>query len=112
MPDHMGFGKSKTPQDRGYSFHEHSDNLERLLLSLDLINVTPVMQDWGGPIGSSFAIRYPDLIRCLCYCNANVPWARVPVDPLPEFKWLTWVNSEQYEPTISNLGATVLSVMK
>ena len=31
---------------------------------------------------------------------------------LPESKWLTWVNSEQYEPTISNLGATVLSAMK
>jgi hypothetical protein len=31
---------------------------------------------------------------------------------MPEFKWLNWVNSEQYEPTISNLGSTVLSVMK
>ena len=112
VPDHMGFGKSETPQDRRYSFREHSDNFERLLLSLDLKNIALIMQDWGGPIGSSFAIRHPNLIKCLCYCNANVSWARVPVDPLPEFKWLTWVNSEQYEPTISNLGSTVLSVMK
>jgi pimeloyl-ACP methyl ester carboxylesterase len=42
----------------------------------------------------------------------NMPWARVPAGPMPEFKWLNWVNSEQYEPTISNLGSTVLSVMK
>ena len=43
VPDHMGFGKSETPQDREYSIREHSDNLERLLLSLDLKNITLVM---------------------------------------------------------------------
>ena len=111
-PDHMGFGKSETPQDREYSIRDHSDNLERLLLSLDAKNITLIMQDWGGPIGSSFAIRHPDLIKCLCYCNGNIPWGRVSLGAAPEHKWLTWVNSEQYEPTISNLGATILSVMK
>ncbi len=111
VPDHMGFGKSETPQDREYSIRDHSDNLERLLLALDVRNVTLVLQDWGGPIGASFAIRHPDRIKCLCVCNANVPWARAPLNP-PEYKWLKWVNSEQYEPTVSNLGATVLSVMK
>jgi len=30
----------------------------------------------------------------------------------PVHKWLNWVQTEQYEPTVSNLGATVLSVMK
>jgi haloalkane dehalogenase len=27
VPDHMGFGKSETPQDRTYSIREHVDNL-------------------------------------------------------------------------------------
>jgi pimeloyl-ACP methyl ester carboxylesterase len=112
VPDHMGFGKSETPQEKAYSIREHTDNLEDLLKSLDVKNITLVVQDWGGPIGSSFAMRNPDLIKCICYCNGNVPWARVPTGPMPEFKWLNWVNSEQYEPTISNLGSTVLSVMK
>ena len=46
------------------------------------------MQDWGGPIGSSFAMRHPDLIKCLSYCNGNVPWVKDfgnrQVSPLPE----------------------------
>ena len=43
VPDHMGFGKSETPQDRDYWIREHCDNLERLLLSLDVRNITLVM---------------------------------------------------------------------
>ena len=78
VPDYMGFGKSETPQDREYSIREHADSLERLLLSLDVQNVTLVLQDWGGPIGSSFAIRHPGRIKCLCIFNTGVPWAQAP----------------------------------
>ena len=63
VPDHMGFGKSETPQDREYSIEEHCDNLDALLLSLDLRDATLVMQDWGGPIGTNFAFRHPDRIH-------------------------------------------------
>ncbi len=34
--DHMGFGKSETPQDRTYWLQDHIDNLERFILELDL----------------------------------------------------------------------------
>ena len=114
VPDHMGFGKSETPQDRDYSIREHSDNLERLLLDLDLRNITLVMQDWGGAIGTSFAVRHPDRIKCLCICNTHAPWARQPDGPFPSpgHHWVRWARGDQFEPTISNLGATVLSVMK
>ena len=114
-PDHMGFGKSETPQDKDYSIREHSDNLEALLLELDVRNITFVMQDWGGSIGTSFAVRHPDRIKCLCICNTYAPWARIPTDgkfPTPKHKWFNWVQMDQYEPTLLNLGATVLSVMK
>ena len=111
VPDHMGFGKSETPQDRDYWVREHCDNLERLLLDLDVQNVTLVMQDWGGTIGSSFALRHPDRVRALCMCNTYVPWTRLP-DKTYERKWLEFIQSDQFEPTLSNLGATVLSVMK
>ena len=40
------------PQDRDYSIREHYQNFEGLLLNLDLRDITLVMQDWGGPIGS------------------------------------------------------------
>ena len=70
VPDHMGFGKSETPQDREYSIEEHCDNLDALLLSLDLRDVTLVMQDWGGPIGSNFAFRHPDRIKRLFFIDS------------------------------------------
>ncbi len=114
VPDNMGFGKSETPQDRAYSIREHADNLENLLLSLDVQNVTLVMQDWGGPIGCSFAMRHPDRIKCLAVCNTAVPWVG-PVDGVPtvlEYPWFKWVNTEEFEPTITHLGATALSVIK
>lgn len=73
VPDHMGFGKSETPQDRAYSIRDHVDNLEALLLDLDVRDITLVGQDWGGPIGTGFALRHPDRIRRLCYMNTGVP---------------------------------------
>lgn len=114
VPDHMGFGKSETPQDREYSIREHCDNLERLLLDLDVQNVTLVMQDWGGPIGSSFAMRHPDRIKCLCVCNTGIPWARSPEGSygVTDHHWFKWVHTEEFEPTITHLGATALSVIK
>ena len=114
VPDHMGFGKSETPQDRAYSIREHCDNLERLLLELDVQNVTLVLQDWGGPIGSSFALRHPERIKCLCICNTGIPWARTPegMHGVTDHHWFKWVQTDEFEPTVSNLGATALSVIK
>ena len=48
VPDHMGFGKSETPQDRLYTLESHVENLTRLIEDLNLKNVTFVAQDWGG----------------------------------------------------------------
>ena len=114
VPDHMGFGKSETPQDRDYSIREHSDNLEKLLLELDVHNATLVMQDWGGPIGSTFALRHPERIKCLCVCNTGVPWARTPegMKGVTDHHWFKWVHTDEFEPVITHLGATALSVIK
>ena len=45
------------PQDRRHTLEEHCENLERLVLDLDLSNLTLVLQDLGGVIGG--AIDYP-----------------------------------------------------
>lgn len=115
VPDHMGFGKSETPQDRDYSIRDHGDNLERLLLDLDVRNITFIMQDWGGSIGSSFALRHPERMKCLAYCNTYAPWSREPEDatfPSAAHKWFKWTQTHEFEPTITHLGSTILSVMK
>ncbi|MGE3076137.1 MAG: alpha/beta fold hydrolase [Dehalococcoidia bacterium] len=113
VPDHMGFGKSATPQDRDYSIRDHVDNLEGLILSLDLKDITLVAQDWGGPIGTGFALRHPDRIRRLCFMNTGVPG--VPPEGVPrvqDYPWYKWVHSGESEAALANLGSTVLSVMK
>jgi haloalkane dehalogenase len=113
VPDHMGFGKSETPQDRGYSIREHYENLEALLLQLDLRDVTLVMQDWGGPIGSHFAYRHPERVKRLVVMN-TMAGGRAPhgTPSVLDYPWYQWVHSEAFEPTITNLSATILSVMK
>lgn len=113
VPDHMGFGKSQTPQDRRYTIEEHCNNLEKLILALDLTNITLVVQDWGGPIGGSIAYRHPERVKRLCVMNALVG-GRAPSNTasVRQSPWFQWVNSPAFEPTVRNLSATALSVMK
>lgn len=48
VPDHMGFGKSETPQDREYTLRTHVDNLTALIDDLELTEITFVGQDWAA----------------------------------------------------------------
>lgn len=113
VPDHMGFGKSETPQDRQYSIRDHVDNLEALIVALGLKDITFVAQDWGGPIVSGVALRRPDLVRRFCFMNTGVP-GRPPagVPRVQEYPWFKWVQTAESEAVLGNLGSTVLSVLK
>jgi len=63
VPDHMGFGKSATPQDKEYCLRTHVLNLAGLLESLKLDRkITLFIQDWGSLIGLHYALRFPDKI--------------------------------------------------
>jgi len=113
VPDHMGFGKSETPQDRSYSIREHYENLEALLLALDVRDATLVVQDWGGPIGAQFAYRHSDRVKRLVVMNTLVGGQAPPgTAAVEDYPWFQWVRSDGFEPTITNLASTVLSVMK
>lgn len=72
VPDHMGFGKSDTPQDKPYTLTQHIDNFTKLLLELDLRDITLVFQDWGGPISFGFATTHPDRVKRLVIMNTGV----------------------------------------
>src|SRR3569833_3340187 len=63
VPDHTGFGKSATPQNRSYWLQDHVTNLEKFVSALGLRAITLVMHDFGGPDGKGIAARHPDLIR-------------------------------------------------
>jgi len=62
-PDNMGFGKSHTPADGDFTLQRHAANLASLIEELDLRDITLVMQDWGGPIGTVVAARHPDRMK-------------------------------------------------
>jgi len=113
VPDHMGFGKSATPQDRDYSIRAHVDNLESLLDHLRLTSITFVGQDWGGPIATGFALRHPGRVKRLCYMNTGVP-GRAPkgAKTVADLPWFQWVKTPESQAVLANLGATILSVMK
>jgi haloalkane dehalogenase len=58
--DYPGFGLSKAPAGYAYTVAEHARVVERFVTSLDLEGITPIVQDWGGPIGFAVAVRHPD----------------------------------------------------
>ncbi len=83
VPDHMGFGKSETPPDREYTLRTHVGNLTSLIDTLDLRDITLVMQDWGGPIGVGYAVRHPRRIHSLVLMNTVVGYGTAGRRDLP-----------------------------
>ena len=118
VPDHMGFGKSETPQDRDYTLKSHTENLSRLIESLDLNNITFVMQDWGGPIGTAYTVRTPERVSRLVYMNTLAGYGRVPDDiqKIQDSRWFKWIGegleNGRTEAVLRNAGSTVVSIMK
>ncbi|MEW6602891.1 MAG: alpha/beta fold hydrolase, partial [Nitrospirota bacterium] len=58
--DHIGFGLSDKPQNWSYYPEDHAKNFDIFIERLDLHNITLVVQDWGGPIGLSYAVNHPE----------------------------------------------------
>lgn len=121
VPDHMGFGKSETPQNRKYTLKDHIDNLETLVLDLDLRDITLVMHDFGGPVGAGLALRHPDRIVRLVVTNAFVPLG-LPLEQellphnIAEAAWFRWIvkayKDGSFEAVLGNLDYNILSTMK
>ena len=116
VPDHMGFGKSETPQDREYTLRTHVGNLAALIDELDLQDITFVMQDWGGPMGSQYAVRNLERVKRLCVLNTIIPGARREPPNAPVTPWFRWIGKHHeagtLHETLGHLGSNVLSVMK
>ena len=119
VPDHMGFGKSETPLDREYTLRTHVANLTALIAQLDLHDITLVMQDWGGPIGTGYAVRHPERIHSLVFMNTVTGYGTAGRRDLPnpaETPWFRWIReglpTGRMEAVLSQLGSTILSVMQ
>jgi haloalkane dehalogenase len=70
VPDHLGFGRSDKPTaPELYRIPRHVERFDALLESLDLHEAVVVSQDWGGPIGLSWAVAHPERVWGLFVLN-------------------------------------------
>lgn len=71
VPDHIGCGLSDKPGlDRyDYSLRRRVADLEALLDHAGVRECVLVMHDWGGTIGSAWAVRHPERVRGLVVMN-------------------------------------------
>lgn len=79
-PDLMGFGLSDKPIDESaYTLQRHVELITGLVEQLGLEGVTPVVQDWGGPIGLRYAIDNKENVRSLVILNTLVRSQKMPL---------------------------------
>jgi haloalkane dehalogenase len=78
-PDFLGFGRSDKPVDDAvYTFGFHRGTLMRFIEALDLERVTLVVQDWGGLLGLTLPMEYPERIDRLIVMNTGLGVGRSP----------------------------------
>lgn len=74
VPDHIGCGFSDKPDSDHYDYTLESrvKDLEYLIKSLDLKEkITLIVHDWGGMIGSAFALRHMEKIEKIIITNTS-----------------------------------------
>jgi haloalkane dehalogenase len=70
--DYPGFGMSKAPFGYGFTPQEQAAAVEYFIENLGLKNFVMVVQDWGGPIGMSYAVQHKVNLRGIVVMNS---WA-------------------------------------
>ena len=68
-PDYIGFGLSDKPINWSYKPQDQAENINTLIKSMSLKNLTLVVNDWGGPIGLSYAVNHPENLKRLVILN-------------------------------------------
>jgi len=76
--DYPGFGFSSAPSGYRYTPQEHAEMLKDFINTLALKDLILVVQDWGGPIGMSYAVEHRDNLRGLVVMNSWAWEASVP----------------------------------
>ena len=69
--DHVGCGGSDKPISYDYCLAKHTENLVRLIDSLQLKNITLVVHDWGGAIGLGAAVERQTSIKNILVLNTG-----------------------------------------
>jgi haloalkane dehalogenase len=72
-PDLMGFGRSDKPVQLGdYTFLQHVAWVEAFMDTLELADITPIVQDWGSMIGLRCVGNRPNRFARVVVANGNL----------------------------------------
>ena len=115
VPDHMGFGKSESPQNKEYTLKTHVENLTNLIDYLNLSNIYLVGQDWGGPIMGAYTLKNTQRVKGLFLINTLFGYSKVKQSKklMPWFKWIKKnYEDKTLDGILGELNSTILSVMK
>lgn len=91
--DWFGFGRSDKPvDDAAYTFDFHRNSALRFVERLDLTDVCPVLQDWGGLLGLTLPQEAPERYTRLIVMNTGIG---IGVSPGPGFDaWREYAKSQ------------------
>ncbi len=71
-PDFFGFGRSDKPiDDAVYTFDFHRGSLLAFIDAMDLTDFTLVVQDWGGILGLTVPVTFPERVSGLLIMNTT-----------------------------------------
>jgi haloalkane dehalogenase len=88
-PDWLGFGKSDKPiADSAYTFTFHREAMLSFIRTLDLQNVTFVVQDWGGLLGLTIPPAMPERFARLVIMNTTFATGES-LNPAQQAQWAT-----------------------
>jgi len=65
--DLLGFGESDKPAGVDYSIRMHVDILNGFIEQLGLKNLVFVLHDWGGPLGTAYAVNHAENVRGIAF---------------------------------------------
>jgi haloalkane dehalogenase len=103
-PDLIGFGKSdKLALTTDYSYQRHVDWIRELIVTLNLSDITLVMQDWGGPIGLRQVALEPERFSKIVVANTLLPTCQPPplgISDWPSQQIIDWVAFSAQTPDL------------
>ncbi len=79
--DLIGCGLSDHPTDAHFRVEHRITHLQKFVDQLGLSRFSLVMHDWGGSIGTAYAVRHPEKIEKLVYLNTTL----TETETLPKF---------------------------
>ena len=86
-PDFFGFGRSDKPVDDAvYTFDFHRNYLKAVIEILDLTNITLVCQDWGGLLGLTLPVDYPQRFTRMIVMNTTLAIGECPSEGFVKWK--------------------------